>query len=253
MTAETRGPLSVVAVGAHMDDCYLGMGGAAIRAARSGHRVTLVQAVSSYGAWPTVAGREAEIKPVLQQLAGRAGVSVISLGHDYQRLENGVALVDQLSCVLAELKPDVLFCHHPVDTNQDHVALGQATPVAAMHGACFVGPGFHVPDEIYRFTTGTQTLEFEPNTYLDVGASIADVLEILGAIDAIYAKESGESPVRITVAGPDLDQRTISLTAHALDKFALCVTYGFRCGVGYAEAFASYPSRPPGPNLLDRL
>ncbi len=248
---ETR-PLSIVAVGAHMDDCYLGMGGAAIRAARRGHRVTFVQAVSTYGSWPTVTGREAEIKPILQELATRAGISLVPLGHDYERLENGPALVSELAGVFAELEPDVLFCHHPFDTNQDHVVLGQATPVAAMHGACFVGPKYRGPREIYRYTTGMQTLDFTPTAYLDISDVMPDVLGILGAIDAIYAKSS-RPPVNITVSDPKLGEQAIGLTTHALDKFAMCVTNGFRSGASYAEGYAAYPYPRAGAALLEGL
>jgi len=246
-------PLSVVGVGAHMDDCYLGMGGAAIRAARRGHRVAFVQAVSTYGAWPIVAGREAEIKPALQKLADRAGISLVTLGHDYERLENGAALVSELAYVFAELKPDILFCHHPVDTNQDHVALGLAAPVAAMHGACFIGSEYRGPREIYRFTTGMQTLDFMPNVYLDIGTTIGEVLGILCAIDTVYAKSSSASPVLVTVADANLGAQAIGLTTHALDKFAICVTNGFRGGVRYAEGCTAYPNHRAYAALLERL
>ncbi len=88
MAKTNTNPLSIVAIGAHMDDCWLGMGGVALRAVRNGHRVTMIQAVSRYGAWPVVAGRGKEIKPVVQKLADDAGVSLVTLGHDYLRLEN---------------------------------------------------------------------------------------------------------------------------------------------------------------------
>ncbi len=166
-------PLCIVAVGAHMDDCYLGAGGTLLKAARAGHRVTLVTAVSQYGAWPTVSGRAAEIKPLLQGLADRAGVSLVTLGYDYERLENGVALITQLAQVLADLKPDVLFCHYQEDTNQDHVVLGLTTPVAAMHNACFA-EGYGGPREIYKFKTDAQTLNFTPDTYVNITNEIWD-------------------------------------------------------------------------------
>jgi len=245
-------PLSIVAVGAHLDDCYLGMGGAALKAARAGHRVTLVQAVSQYGAWPVVTGREAEIKPLLQGLADRAGVELVNLGHDYERLENGVALITQLAGVLADLKPDLLFCHHEVDTNQDHAVLGQVTPVAAMHNPCFAA-GYGGPREVYRYTTGAQTLDFAPDTYLNVSAEVWDVIEILGAVDEMYYQRMGGSPVRLRVTVPEQDNRAVAVTTHGLDKLATCALYGYRSGVRYAEGFRAYPFRRAGVGLLDQL
>ena len=90
-------PLHIVAVGAHLDDCYLGAAGTLLKAARAGHRITLVTAVTTYGAWPVVTGHAAEIKPLLKGLADRLGAEQVSLGHDYERLENGVALITQLA------------------------------------------------------------------------------------------------------------------------------------------------------------
>jgi hypothetical protein len=108
MTGERSTELSIVAVGAHMDDCWLGMGGVALKAARAGHRVNMVHAVSQYGAWPVVAGREAEIKPAVKKLADDAGIRLIPLGHDYMRLQNSPELVGELAGVLDEPKPDRL-------------------------------------------------------------------------------------------------------------------------------------------------
>ena len=90
---ETDRPLSIVAIGAHMDDTWLGMGGVALKAVRKGHRVTMVQVVSTYGAWPVVAGRQAEIEPILAKLAADAGVEFFTMGFDYMRLVNEPELV----------------------------------------------------------------------------------------------------------------------------------------------------------------
>ena len=251
--AEATRELSIVGVGAHLDDCYLGMGGVAIKAARRGHRVTLVQVVSQYGAWPTVSGRSEEIKPLLAELAARAGVSVVTLGHDYMRLENGAALVAEVSGVLHELRPDLLFCQHTVDTNQDHVALGQATLTAALHGACFVGRSYVAPREIYRYTTGAQTLGFAPDTYADISEELWEVLEITAAVDAMYARGEPNSPERVTLTGPDLGERRVTVTTHGLDKLATSILWGMRSGASYAEGFAAYPYRRAGACLLDLL
>jgi LmbE family N-acetylglucosaminyl deacetylase len=42
MSSRSSEPLSFVAIGAHMDDTWMGMGGAALKAVRKGHRVTMV-------------------------------------------------------------------------------------------------------------------------------------------------------------------------------------------------------------------
>jgi hypothetical protein len=138
MAVKTPQPLSILAVGAHVDDHWYGMGGTLLKAARKGHRVTVIQAVSNYCAWPVVAGREAEIKPHVKRITDETGVQVVTLGHDYLRLVNGPDLSRQLAEQIAIIEPDLLFCPWEEDSNQDHAALGTAARVTALHGACFL-------------------------------------------------------------------------------------------------------------------
>src|SRR5579862_1936758 len=138
--SKTTQPLSIVAVGAHLDDYWYGMGGTLLKAARRGHRVTLIQAVSTYCSWPVVRGRDAEIKPLLQNISESTGVNLITLGHDYLRLESRTELITQLSAALAKAEPDVVFCPWEEDHNQDHVAVGGAARIAALHGYDFLDP-----------------------------------------------------------------------------------------------------------------
>jgi LmbE family N-acetylglucosaminyl deacetylase len=252
MAGRSAGRLSIVAIGAHMDDTWMGMGGAALRAAREGHQVTMVQAVSQYGAWPAVSGREAEIKPIVQKVADDAGVRLITLGYDYMRLENGVALVDQLSRLLGELRPDLVFCPVEDDSNQDHVALGTASRVAAMHGSCFLSPDsdYRAPREIMRFRLGWQTNNFAPDTYLDISDVFLDLIEILNTFDMIYSRRTGWPLYTASVTDHAMGDRTVGLSDHTIHKFATCVDDGKRCGARYAEGYMSYKRSASQTSLL---
>ncbi len=248
--------LSIVAVGAHMDDCWLGMGGVALKAVRAGHRVTMVQAVSQYGAWPVVAGREAEIKPPVQQLADDAGIGLILLGHDYLRLQNNPALVDELAGVLDELKPDILFCHWEDDNNQDHVALGEASRIAAIHGACFLPhpPSvFHVPAEIYRYRVDCQARNFAPDIFTDVTDVLYDLLERCALFDRIYARHIPSAVRHFSVVDHRQEDREVELSWHTEQKFASCLLNGYECGARFAEGFRVYKGAAAGSSLLGSL
>ena len=50
--------LTLLAVGAHMDDVEYGIGGILIQAVRAGHRVVVVVTVSDYTTWGATIGRE---------------------------------------------------------------------------------------------------------------------------------------------------------------------------------------------------
>ena len=247
-----EGSLSIVAVGAHMDDCWLGMGGLALKAVRAGHRVTMIQAVSRYGAWPVVRGREAEIKPAVQELADAAGIRLITLGHDYLQLENNPELVGELAGVLDALKPDVFFCHWEDDTNQDHVALGEAARVAAIHGACFLThlPGaYQVPSEIYRYRIDCQGRNFIPDVFVDITTVLHDLLDMCALFDRIYAKHMPAAR-HFTLVDHRQDDRRTELSWHTEQKFAASLTCGYECGVRFAEGYRVYKTGPAGSSLL---
>src|SRR5256885_11320441 len=101
--------LNIVIVGAHVDDHWFGMGPTMFKAARKGHNVTVIQAVTTYCAWPVVTGREAEFKEATAQLNRKTGIKAAGLGHDYQRNVDGPDLVGQIAEQLDVIEPDLLF------------------------------------------------------------------------------------------------------------------------------------------------
>jgi LmbE family N-acetylglucosaminyl deacetylase len=234
-------PLSIVAIGAHMDDCWLGAGATCLKAARKGHRVTFVTAINSYRYWPTTRGREEEIRPKLDALCRKNGIALIKLGHDYMRLVNTPELVGELSGVLAGLDADILFSHAEDEDNQDHTALGAASRIAALHGECFADDSGDIkwPREVYQYTTGWQAKAFHPDTFVDVTDTIFDALAICNNFDDIYAH--GRYPTRrLTITDHTQGDRTLSLTDHARFKFAQSIAFGTGC---YAEGFVAYGCR----------
>ncbi|HYF50775.1 MAG TPA: PIG-L family deacetylase [Planctomycetota bacterium] len=239
-------PYSILAVGAHMDDCWLGMGGVALRAVRAGHKVTMVTACGSYEWYWPVAGREAEVIPAVQRIAERAGMRHIQLKHHYMRLQNTPELVDQIAQIVFETKPEIVFCHAEDESNQDHTALGAATRIAAIHGECFVKPSrgeFGYVSEVYQYTTGWQATNFQPDTYSDYTDVAFDVFEICNHFDDIYAKkfESPDAERSMIVTDKVCDNRKVALNSHARFKFAQSLVNGKGT---YAEAFKSYTRLP---------
>jgi LmbE family N-acetylglucosaminyl deacetylase len=230
--------LTIVGVGAHMDDCWLGFGATALKALKRGHRVVFVTAISNPRHLPYLAGRDTEIAEFLSQQSREVGIEYVRLGHDYMRLDHTPALVEQVAKVLAEHKADIVFCHDPNESNQDHVALGQATMVAARHTECFLPPAaLHEPREIYRFTTGWQSYGFVPNVCVDVSDTLFDMLPYASSFDVLYAK--GRWPTKHTTVTDHVSQngRTIELTGHSQFKYAQAVMTA--AGHGYAEGFIS--------------
>lgn len=245
MATKADAPLSIVAVGAHMDDCWLGMGATALKAARRGHKVTMVQAVSQYGSWPTVNGRGKEVKALTEKVAADNGIGLVTLGYDYMRIENTPPTIGRLVEVIKDLRPDILFCHWEDDSNQDHVALGAATRIAAMHQACFQPPeeadSLKDVRGLFQFEIDFQTHNFMPDTFVDVGDELHDVIEITNQFADLYAsKPPGTGPRHVSLTDHRRAGRQVGMVPYTEEKYAHAVLYGIRTGCRYAEGFHSY-------------
>ena len=253
---KTRQPLSIVAVGAHLDDYWCGMGGTLLKAARRGHRVTLIQAVSTYCSWPVVRGRDAEIKPLLQNISETTGVNLVTLGHDYLRLESRTELIAQVSAAMAKAEPDVVFCPWEEDHNQDHVAIGSAARIAALHGYDFLDPSikFKQPRQVLHYPLDANT-SFRPDTFVNTEDVLFDLMKLSSVFDQMYSKHPmwPDSLRRLTVTDHYNEDRTATFTRQNEYMFALSIVRGMQSGVRFAEGFKSYKSSTVGEQLLADL
>jgi len=229
---------TIVGIGAHMDDCWLGFGATALKALRRGHRVVFVTAVSNPRHLSYLAGRDAEIAAFRRRQSEAVGIRYVDLGHDYMRLVNAPPLVEQVAAVLAGLDADILFCHDDNERNQDHVALGAASTIAAQHMGCFMPLGRgepRMPAEIYRYTTGWQSMGFAPDVFVDCTDTMFDALDVCSSYDQLYAGEGAPVTHSTVTDHAACKGRTVELTSHSRFKFAQAVVNGG--GWSYAEAF----------------
>ena len=250
-------PLSIVAVGAHLDDYWYGMGGTLLKAARKGHKVTLIQAVSKYCAWPVVNGREAEIKPHLAELSAATGIKLVTLGHDYLRLENRPELIGQLAAAIADAEADLLFCPWEEDANQDHVAVGASARIAGIHGACYLPPDrkLKLPEQILQYPLDPSSRSFRPDAFIDTGEVVFDLMGLSSVFDKIYSKHAlwPDALRRLTVTDHVNQDRTATLTEQNEYMFALALVRGLQCGARFADGFAAYRQAPADRNLLAQI
>jgi hypothetical protein len=255
--ADSFKPLSVVVVGAHVDDHWYGMGPTMLRAARKGHRVTVIQSVSTYCAWPVVTGREAEIKPVIVELTRKTGVEVVTLGYDYMRPAAGHKLTAEIADVMARVEADVLFCPWDEDHNPDHTAMSVSARAAATHGASFL-PGdrkVRLPKQVYHYQLDAGAKTFKPDSYVDVGPVLFDFLELNNVFDEIYSKSPrwpGQMK-RMTVTDHHNEDRTVTVNGQSEFILARSVMNGLVSGVRYADAFSTYRGGVADANLLALL
>jgi LmbE family N-acetylglucosaminyl deacetylase len=247
--------LNIVIVGAHVDDHWFGMGPTMLKAARRGHNVTVIQAVTVYGAWPVVTGREAEFKQATAELTRQTGIRVIGLGYDYQRMVLGPELVRQIGEHLVELKPDVLFTPWEEDVNQDHVVIGRAGCLAG-RGASSYLPAEHatmkLPRQIFQYALDVKARSFRREAYVDVSDVLYDSLALNNVFDELYSTSPAwpNALRRVTVTDHRNRDRTLTLHTQSEAILARSTLQGFQCGVRYADAFAGYLRAPASEDLL---
>ena len=240
---------TILAIGAHMDDVWYGVGGLALIAAKRGHRVVFINTVGDYSNWPVTQGREAELKPKVQALAEDRGIEIRFLNYKYEHVPDDPECMTALAEQCDELAPDIMFYQWFDDTNRDHWKSGVASVYGCTHPACFLARPANAARQAYAYQLDSQCRDFSPGVYFDVTEALPDVIEVLAAIDKIYAEYSGADPVRARVE--DLRTgRDFELTTHAAQKFALAITRGAECGATYAEAYHPL-TRRPAPYVLD--
>jgi LmbE family N-acetylglucosaminyl deacetylase len=197
--------VNILAIGAHPDDIEFGCGGALIKYTQKGHRLfLLVMTGGGLGGSPSVRTQE-------QKAAGKIlGVEKIYWGgYEDTHLVVDIALIDKIEAVIAEVKPDFIFCNFPDDTHQDHRHLAQAIMSATRYIRNVL------------FFEGPTTQNFNPQVFVDISDTLDRKVESLKAHHSQVMKTNIEDLSIIEVARSSANFR------------------GIQGRVKYAEAFHS--------------
>jgi LmbE family N-acetylglucosaminyl deacetylase len=214
---------TLLAIGAHYDDCVFGVPGILLQAVAKGYRVVALSLIGDYTNWPPVLGREARLLEVSRELAHYFGIEMRFLDYASARYSLTEQTKSAVARVVADVQPDVAFhlWHH--DHHPDHeaaaaiarVALRQADRILGLHKV-------KLPGRIYSFDNGPgHTIGFEPNTYVDVSDVWPSAMEWLGQLMA-FVRDRPYDP-------SDLD-------ASQSAKSTLARYRGAACGAKFAEA-----------------
>lgn len=225
--------MTILSVGAHMDDSEYGIGGILIQAARAGHRVVCVVATGDYASWGLTVGREAAVKQQLLDLAKRFGYEKRFLNYKYHQVEADVALKKQIAEIYVETKPDITFVHDTSDHWPDHVACGIAAKDAVLfsHGLSEDLAIQRCPRVLAYNLTPQQEISFEPDTFVDVSDVMPSYMELLQHTDSCLSGKPPEELLRHQVRDIASDE-TMELTSHGWLRHAQCVSWGAQGGKG---------------------
>ena len=222
-------PRTLLALGAHYDDCIFGIPGIMIKAARNGYRVVIPTMIGDYSNFAPARGRSPELVKGTIEIAHDSGAEVRFLGFKSHHFAVTTDHARAVAAVVADVRPDLAFILWPHDRHGDHGPASRLSETALRHaGALLDDPSLRPPQRIYAYDNGPRhTIGFEPDTYVDVTPEWPAAMEWLGRTMAL----AHGRPYDPTM--PDVGA-----------KQAIAAYRGSACAVRYAEALRALGAYP---------
>jgi LmbE family N-acetylglucosaminyl deacetylase len=223
---------TLLAIGAHYDDCVFGVSGILLRAVRKNYRTVALSLIGDYSNWKPVRGREKQLVTRSVEIAKDRGVEMKFLDFSEMKFDVTVEAKAAVARAVAEIQPDVALMLWPDDRHQDHAVASTLSKVALQQGDRLLEPGaaYRSARSIYWYDNGPgHTIGFEPDTYVDVSDVWQEASDWLGELMAALRNEAYDR------AKPDGARQA---------KESLARYRGSACGVKYAEALRSFRPRP---------
>ena len=214
---------TLLAIGAHYDDCVFGIPGILLQALRRHDRVVILNLIGDYSGWSPVAGRGRQLRETSIQLARERGIEMRFL--DYASMQFGLnaETTRAVAEVVADVRPDIGLMLWDRDRHPDHEAAAAVSKLALRQPGMILGrDGVPAPRQVYAYDNGPgHTIGFEPNTFVDITSEWPAAMEWLGQLMA-FVRNRPYDP-----QSPDASQNV---------KEVLARYRGLTCGVKYAEA-----------------
>ncbi|MFA5192728.1 MAG: PIG-L family deacetylase [Verrucomicrobiia bacterium] len=222
---------TLLAIGAHYDDCVFGIPCILQQALRRHYRVVILNIIGDYTGWAPVKGRAPQLIEHSLRLAKERGMEMRFLNYASMRFEANAETKRAVAEVVAEVKPDVAFMLWHRDRHPDHEVASALSEAALRQPAMILGrDGVRGVGRIYAYDNGPgHTIGFEPNTFVDATADWPAAMEWLGKLLAFVRQKPYDPQV---LDGAQTVKETLSRYR------------GLSCGVKYAEAFwaaGNYP------------
>lgn len=215
--------LRIVVFGAHCDDPESGAGGLILTLTRAGHEVYCAYATCFRGSRQFFGRPEAEVRrEESEEACRRLGAKPKFFPYAHEKLVVDEPTVKAVGQWLAQIKPDIVVAHWPLDTHPNHnVSSALVWQNYTRNG------GWNL--YFFEVMTDQQSIGFRPDLYLDIKS-------VREAKRYVLEADRSQGPEEIWKCHDAMHRRR-----------------GAECGVEFAEAYWLVEAKPQSPLLPVRF
>lgn len=221
---------TLLAVGAHYDDCVFGVPGILLQAVAKHYRVVILSLIGDYSNWAPIGNRQQELIDGTQQICREYGVEMRYLDFLSHRFDVNDKTKLAVAQAVADIEPDIALYLWRRDHHDDHVVASQLSEIALRYAGPLLERRVKYARFQYLYDNGPRhTIGFEPDAFVDVSDVWPTAIDWLGRFMALVRNEPYESG---------------KLDGAQQMKETLAAYRGKTCGVRYAEALQAANKYP---------